>query len=433
MIQLANILHARGFVIDIVHTKYNFPNPSKYPQFNFHLLSDGLSEAEISTSGPIHLIKLLIGTCVDPFYQFLGELLSDDLNNRVTCLITDAIWYFTQAAADKFKLPRIVLRTTSICPFLALSAFPLLQEKGYLSNCTSDSEMEDAIPELPPLKVKDIPIIETQDPDNMFHIIASMVGETKKARGLIFNTFEELEEPELVKLQSQFLMPTFAVGPFRKCFLSSATSLLTQDISSISWLDKQSPKSVLYVSFGSIASMDDRKLLEMACGLANSTHPFLWVVRPGLVHGSEWIEMLPSEFLSSVGERGYIVKWAPQQEVLSHPAVGGFWTHSGWNSTLESICEGVPMICSPFFGDQRVNSRYVNDVWKIGIKLEKGMEREEIEDAIRTLMVGEKGEEMRKRVVCMKEKVDLCLSSGGSSYRALDGLIDFISSFESSV
>lgn len=298
----------------------------------------------------------------------------------------------------------------------------------------SDSEMDAVILEFPPLKVKDIPTIETHNPEDLYEVIHNMMEETKKASGLILNTFKELEEPELSKLiDEQFLMPIFPIGPFHKYFSAASSSLLTQDTSSISWLDKRAPKSVLYVSFGSIAAMDEKSLVEVAWGLANSEQPFLWVVRPGLVHGSEWLEMLPNGFLNLVSERSYIVKWAPQQEVLSHPSVGGFWTHSGWNSTVESICEGVPMICSPFFGDQMVNSRYVNDVWKIGMKLEKGLERGEIEDTIRRLMSNREGEGIRGRVLCLKEKVDICLDEGGSSYKALDALIEFISSFESCV
>lgn len=267
------------------------------------------------------------------------------------------------------------------------------------------------------------------NPEDAYQNISTMVEETKKASGIIFNTFKELEEPELAKLQQQFPVPTFVIGPFHKCFSAASSSLLTQDRSAISWLDAQAPKSVLYVSFGSVAAMDGQKLHEVAWGLANSMQPFLWAVRPGLIHSSEWLEMLPNGFLEATSKRGYIIKWAPQQEVLSHPSVGGFWTHNGWNSTLESICEGVPMICSPFFGDQLVNARYVNDVWKIGISLEKGLERGEIQNAIRKLMVERESEDMRQRAMLLKQKIDVGLNMGGSSYQALDGLIDFISSF----
>ncbi|KAK4487853.1 hypothetical protein RD792_003589 [Penstemon davidsonii] len=424
MFQLANILHSRGFNISIIHTEYNFPNPSKYPHFNFHIISDGLLESGISD--PVHIIKFLNSNCVEPFRECLDRLMFD---YHVDCVITDANWPFTQAIADSVNLPRIVLRTSSICSFLAFAAVSLFRDKGYLSNL--DLNMDAPIEEFPPLKIKDIPQVEASNLEDVFQIIDSMVQQTKKASALIFNTFSELEEPDLPKLYNQFLMPTFTIGPFHKFFSASTTSLLTQDMNSISWLDKQEPKSVLYVSFGSIASMDAQKLQEVSFGLANSKQPFLWVIRPGLVHGSEWIETLPNEILESISERGYVVKWAPQQEVLSHFAIGGFWTHSGWNSTLESICEGVPMICSSFFGDQMTNSRYVSDVWKIGIKLEKGLERGEIENAIRRLMVEREGDEMRERIMCLKEKIDVCLNPGGSPYQSLEKLVDFITSLRS--
>lgn len=123
------------------------------------------------------------------------------------------------------------------------------------------------------------------------------------------------------------------------------------------------------------------------------------------------------------------MKWAPQQEVLAHPATGGFFTHSGWNSTLESICEGVPMICSPCYGDQLPNARYVGDVWKIGVQLENGLERREIESAIKRVMVDREGLEMRDRSINLKTKAELCLEKDGSSYASLDDLVNYIQSF----
>lgn len=291
-----------------------------------------------------------------------------------------------------------------------------------------DSKMEEPVKELPPLKVKDIPVIEMYNVEDAYQNIITMVEETKTASAIIFNTSQELEEPEMEKFHDQVPSPTFVIGPFHKRFSAASSSLLTHDRSSISWLDKRAPKSVLYVSFGSVAAMDGRKLLEVASGLANSTQPFLWVIRPGLIKSSKWLEMLPNGFLEATRDRGYIVKWAPQQEVLSHPSVGGFWTHCGWNSCLESCCEGVPMICSPFFGDQLVNARYVNDVWQIGINLERGLERGEIENAIRKLMAEREGEEMRERAMALKEKIDVGLKEGGCSYHALDRLVHFISS-----
>ena len=132
---------------------------------------------------------------------------------------------------------------------------------------------------------------------------------------------------------------------------------------------------------------------EVAWGLASSGRPFLWVGRRGLVLGvDERPPELPEGFGAAAAGRGRMVEWAPQQEVLAHPAVGGFWTHSGWNSTLESVYEGVPMLSRPLFGDQLATGRYVADSWKVGVLLEGAVERGVVETAIRKLMEDEEGE-----------------------------------------
>lgn len=207
-----------------------------------------------------------------------------------------------------------------------------------------------------------------------------------------------------------------------------STSLVKVDDRCISWLDKQAPNSVMYASLGSAATTDEKELVETAWGLANSDQPFLWVVRPGSVSGSEWIELLPEGFSDKIGDRGCVVRWAPQKEVLAHGAVGGFWSHCGWNSTLESICEGVPMICRPCFIDQRVNARYATYVWKIGLELGNTLERGEIERVIKKILVEKEGEEMRQRANDMKENIKACLFEGGSSYNSLNNLLEFLPS-----
>ncbi|KAF2294444.1 hypothetical protein GH714_011448 [Hevea brasiliensis] len=197
---------------------------------------------------------------------------------------------------------------------------------------------------------------------------------------------ECLEESELAQQQQQYQVPFFSIGPLCKFATASSSRIIAEDSYCITWLDRQTPNSVIYVSLGSLASMAEKELAEMAWGLANSEQPFLWVIRPNSVCGSEWIELLPKDFKEAVEERGCIVKWAPQKELLANSAVGGFWSHCGWNSTVESICEGVPMICRPCFGDQKVNARYVSHVWKVGLELENELEREKVARAVRRLM-----------------------------------------------
>ncbi|KAL3718859.1 hypothetical protein ACJRO7_003895 [Eucalyptus globulus] len=429
MLQLANILYSRGFSITIVHTHFNSPKSSNYPHFNFQPIPDGLLEGQASTVDFVALLVLMNVTCVVPFRDCLSKLLSDASKDRIPCcLITDPVWHFTQAVADELNFPRMVLRTSSISSFLAFCALPLMQEKGYLP--IQDSRLEEAVPELPPLKVKDLHVINSKDPEDVLRLIIAMAETMWASSGLIFNSFEELEPTKLAECRRGFPVPIFTVGPIHKLSAASSGSLFPQDRSCISWLDKQErPKSVLYVSFGSLSIVSEAQFLEIAWGLANSGQHFLWVVRPGSVRGSEWLEVLPSGFLEGLDGRGYIVKWAPQHGVLAHPAVGGFLTHNGWNSTLEAICEGVPMMCMPFHGDQRVNARYVNNEWRVGLHLEYKVERKEIEDAIRKLMASDEGEEMREKIKALKRKADESLQDGGSSCQSLQKLTEYLVSF----
>jgi hypothetical protein len=255
---------------------------------------------------------------------------------------------------------------------------------------------------------------------------ASNIGTSS---AIIYNTIDCLENSSLAKVQQQCQVPTFAIGPMHRIASASSSSLLEEDSSCLAWLDKQSSNSVIYVSLGSSTYMDVKELVEMAWGLANSQQPFLWVVRPGSVFGVEWIEALPEGFKENIGERGYIVKWAPQKKVLAHSALGVFFSHCGWNSTLESICEGIPMICKPCYGDQGVNARYVSHIWRVGLELEGELERGEIERVVRKLMVDEEGKEIRMRGKNLKERIEVCTRDDGSSNNSLNELIKMIMSF----
>ncbi|KAJ8760222.1 hypothetical protein K2173_011092 [Erythroxylum novogranatense] len=389
MLQLANIIHSKGFSITVIHTTFNYPNSSLYPHLTFCPIKEHLSESEASISDVVSLLVHLNIRCSDPFRDCLSGLLSDAYEEEpVACLISDAGFFFTQGVANGLGLPRFILRTGGACSFVVFAAFPILKDKGYLP--LQESKLEELVVEFPPLKVKDLPVFDTKKPEKFYQLVDRIVNETKASSGIIWNTFQELEE-------------------------------------------SQEPRSVVYVSFGSIAAISEANFLEIAWGPANSKHPFLWVVRSGFVRGNKWLEKLPDRFLEDLNGRGHIVKWAPQLEVLTHPAVAVFWTHSGWNSTLESIYEGVPMMCTPCSGDQKVNARYVSDVWGVGVQVENGLDREKIGRSIRRLMVEKEGDEIRNRILSLKEKASLCLSNSGSSFQCLDQLVSHILSVESIV
>ncbi|KAM0024455.1 putative UDP-glucuronosyl/UDP-glucosyltransferase [Helianthus debilis subsp. tardiflorus] len=418
MLQLANILHTKGFKIIIIHTNFNSPNPSNYPQFTFKSISDGLPTSKgksLNLDTTNHAINFMNKSCIDPFAVCLAKLLKLE---PVACLISDALWHFTQSITDRLKLKRIVLRTSSMS-CIPLYAALVLGEKSYYKTTIKE--------ELALMTEMDIEkIYKGRLEKAKAELICNMINETKAASGIIFNTFKELEEPAFLAISQVFQIPSFAIGPFHTYFPASHSSLIEQDRSSISWLDQQPVHSVVYVSFGSIAQMSEAEFTNMAWGLANSKQRFLWVVRPGSVTGSQWLEALPKGFAEEVGERGRIVKWAPQQEVLAHEAIGCFWTHNGWNSTLESICEGVPMICSPCSYDQPINARYVTDVWKIGVMLDN---REETGKIIKRVIMGKEGSEMRHRSKSLQEKVNQSMQKGGSACQSLENLVDSILSF----
>ncbi|KDP42167.1 hypothetical protein JCGZ_02897 [Jatropha curcas] len=426
MLQLATILHSKGFSISIVHTKFNSPKTSSHPEFDFRPIQEGLSSYEIASLNLVDIILVLNEKCKIPFQECLLQMImQQNSDDEISCIIYDDLMYFSESVAYHLNIPSIVLRTSSAATVISRLAILQLSSEGYVP--FPDAVSNDPIPEISTLRYKDLPIFKLGPRENFYQLMANAC-DIKTSCAVIWNTIDCLEESLLTKLQkTQFPIPIFTIGPMHKFAPAFSCSLLKEDTSCITWLDKQDPNSVLYISLGSVASTDETELAEMAWGLANSKQRFLWVIRPGSVSGSEWIEFLPKGFLETVGEKGCIVKWAPQREVLAHPAVGGFWSHCGWNSALESISEGVPMICRPCFGDQMVTARYVSHVWRIGLILENKIERKEIESAVRRLMMDEEGEEMRKKAEELKEKVEGCFKKGGSSYNSLNKLVEFMS------
>nr|XP_043632118.1 UDP-glycosyltransferase 76B1-like isoform X2 [Erigeron canadensis] len=399
--QLAYTLHNQGFKITIVHPQTLSPDQSNYPHFTFKSIYDGFSDIhkympkKPSTS---FFVTYLNNNCMDSFRDCLAELLAEPNEPPVACLITDAEYYFAQDVANSLKVHRLVFWACNIVSVLVYRDLPSFYDKGCFNLTVKDSEFETRVPKYPILKIKDIVKITT-NPKCSAELQRNIAKQIKASSGIIWNSFIQPEEAILENLKQDFGIPVFTLGPLQMYHPGfTSNQLLEEDRTFFSWLDAQKPKSVIYASFGSFAKVSKSEFQQVAHGLANIGFPFLWVVRPGVVEGSEWLEWLPEKFLEEVAGKGHIVKWCPQNEVLAHPAIGCFWTHSGWNSTLESVCKGVPMICSPCNVGQPIIARYVSDVWKIGVLLEDGLERMGIERAIKRVMLDKEGEEMRKRI-----------------------------------
>ncbi|KAJ8648063.1 hypothetical protein MRB53_001086 [Persea americana] len=167
---------------------------------------------------------------------------------------------------------------------------------------------------------------------------------------------------------------------------SLGSNLWKEDSTCVEWLENKGPESVVYVNFGSITVMTVKQVEEFAWGLANSNHPFLWVVRPDLVIGDA--AMLPPEFVKATEERDLLASWCQQEKLLQHPSIGVFLTLCGWYSTMETICAGVPVVCWPFFAEQQTNCRYDCTEWGIGMEIDRNVKRDEVEGVIREMMEG---------------------------------------------
>ena len=299
-------------------------------------------------------------------------------------------------------------------------------DKSYLTNGYLDTKV-DWIPGMKNFKLKDLPeIIWTIDPnDFMLKFLIEVGDNMQRSSAIILNTFAELESDVLNGLTSMFPslypigpLPSFLNQSPQNHLASLGSNLWKEDTEYLEWLKSKEPKSVVYVNFGSITVMSPEQLLEFAWGLANSKRPFLWIIRPDLVVGGSMI--LSSEFVNETLDRGLIASWCPQEEVLNHPSIGGFLTHCGWNSTIESICAGVPMLCWPFYVDQPTNCIYICNEWNIGVEIDTDVKREEVEKLVNELMVGEKGKKMRQKVMELKKKAEDDTSTNGRSYMKLD-------------
>ncbi|KAL3502142.1 hypothetical protein ACH5RR_036591 [Cinchona calisaya] len=168
--------------------------------------------------------------------------------------------------------------------------------------------------------------------------------------------------------------------------------------------------------------MSDHHFKEFAWGLANSKQQFLWIVRPDVVQGSE-SALLPKDFLEEIKDRGLLASWCAQEKVLEHSAVAAFLTHCGWNSTTETICAGVPVICWPFFADQQTNCHYCCDKWGIGMEINHDVKRDEVAELVRKMIIGEEGEKLRIKAQEWKKKAEDATEVGGSSYMNFDKFI----------
>ncbi|RVW21027.1 Crocetin glucosyltransferase, chloroplastic [Vitis vinifera] len=250
---------------------------------------------------------------------------------------------------------------------------------------------------------------------------------------VLLNTFDALEPKALRALDKLKLI---GIGPLiPSAFLdtkdptdiSFGGDLFQGSTDYIEWLNSKPKSSVIYISFGSLAILSKPQMEEIACGLLNSDRPFLWVIREPDKGEVKDEEMLGCR--EELEQRGMIVPWCSQLEVLTHPSLGCFVTHCGWNSTLESMVCGVPVVAFPQGTDQATNAKLITDMWKTGIRVrvnEEGMvERDEIKMCLEIVMGdGERAERLRRNAEKWKELAREAMKNGGISDNNLKAFVD---------
>lgn len=279
-----------------------------------------------------------------------------------------------------------------------------------------------------------------------FHMVLNQYCNIEKADAILVNTFYELED-EIVDSMSNAInpIPVLTIGPTIPSLYQEIHKGVEQkdadygmDLFEVShpsactnWLKDKPEGSVVYVSFGTMSSLSDKQMEEIALGLKASGFPFLWVVR------SSERTKLAKELLGEVAAYDYystgmdckvlIVDWSSQLEVLSNKAVGCFFTHCGWNSTTEGLCFGVPMVGMPQWTDQPTDAKFIQDVWKTGIRVKVGdngiVTREEVEFCIREVMESHRGKEMKENARHWRKVAIEAASEGGSSHKNIQQFV----------
>ncbi|KAK6249440.1 hypothetical protein SCA6_003445 [Theobroma cacao] len=424
LIQFAKRLASKGVKATVAATPYTI-NSIHPNSITVEPISDGFDEGGFKQAPSVEAYLESFKTVGS---RTLAELIAKFNNSGepVSCVVYDSLLFWAVDVAKEFGIRAAMMLTNSA----SVCSLYWQINQGRLALPLDQETLAASVPGLPSLSFSDMPsfLAHPTSQSAYLALIMDKIRTLGRNDWVFCNSFEELES-ELVKALKE-LWPVITIGPLVPSFYldhqiegdtSYGASLWKQNNDQcLRWLDSKPLRSVVYVSFGSMASISTRQFEEIAWGLKASNMPFLWVTK-------EFEDKLLLESIDSVGERGLFVTWCNQLEVLAHQAVGCFVTHCGWNSTLEGLSLGVPMVCVPQWSDQPTNAKFVEDVWTVGVRAKKDEEgivrREELGKCLREVMVGEKSREIKSSASKWREHAKTAVSVGGSSDRTIDEFI----------
>ncbi|KAL5744718.1 hypothetical protein ACOSQ2_027834 [Xanthoceras sorbifolium] len=371
-------------------------------------------------------------------------------NHIILGLVIDFFCTYVLSVASELKLPAYFFFTSGAGCLALFLYFPTLHKNATRS--FKDIKTLFDVPGAPPILSTDMPKPLLERDDEAYRCFLHSSTQMPKSAGIIVNTFASLEPRSIRTITDGLCVlngptpPIYCIGPL---IVSNDQRSGGSDGGGgggvpecLTWLDSQPSQSVVFLCFGSLGLFSADQLKEIAVGLERSGQRFLWVVRnpPSNENQSVAIStqpdpdldsLLPNGFLDRTKERGLVVKnWAPQVDVLNHDSVGGFVTHCGWNSVLEAVCAGIPMVAWPLYAEQRFNRAMMVEEIKIALPMveaENGfVSSTEVEKRVRELMdlAAEEAKLIRKQTIVMRNEANAALSEGGSSRVALTELFD---------
>ncbi|KAI3496611.1 hypothetical protein L1887_38980 [Cichorium endivia] len=257
------------------------------------------------------------------------------------------------------------------------------------------------------------------------HGLFNQFSNIHQARWVFTNTFYKLEEEVIEWMRKMW--PLKVVGPtVPSMYLDKRLEedndygisvLKPNHTECMKWLNDKPKGSVVYLSFGSGGKLGSEQMEEVAWGLNESNVDFLWVVR------ETEKEKLPKGFVA----KGLVVGWCNQVEVLAHESIGCFVTHCGFNSTLETLSLGVPIVGMPQYSDQTTNAKCLEDIWDVGVRVkadEKGLvRRKNLASCIKEVMEGERGAVARRNAKKWRGLAIQAVDEGGSSEKDINEFV----------
>lgn len=458
MTDLATILGQHNIIVTVVTTPHNASRLSetfsrasdsglnlRLVQLQFPSQDAGFPEGcENFDMLPSMGMGLNFFLAANNFLHEPAEKVFEELTPKPNCIISDVGLAYTAHIATKFNIPRI--------SFYGVSCFCLLwQQKLVTSNLLESIETDSEYFLIPDIPDK-IEITKEQTSRPMHETWSEFVDKMAAAEavtyGVVVNSFEELEPAYAGDFKKIRNDKVWCVGPVslrnrNQLDKAQRGNKASSDAHScMKWLDLQKPNSVVYVCLGSICNLIPLQLIELGLALEASEKPFIWVIRERnqTEELNKWIN--ESGFEERTKGVGLLIRgWAPQVLILSHPAIGGFLTHCGWNSTIEAICAGMPMLTWPLFGDQFFNEKFIVQVLRIGVRVgvetpvnwgneEKSgvlVKKEHVLKAIQVLMdEGNEREERRKRARELAEMAKKAVEGGSSHFNVTQLIQDIM-------